>query len=62
MMYIVIIICYLLYVLKFINRDSFLDYRFEYVHMSLDFYNVNWPLKFGELFGIKNNLKTKKIL
>jgi hypothetical protein len=42
----------LLYVLKFVSRDSFLGYRFEYVHMSIDYYNFNCPLKFGELFGI----------
>jgi hypothetical protein len=41
MVYIVITICYLLYVFKFINRDSFLGYRFEFVHMSLDYYNFN---------------------
>jgi hypothetical protein len=25
----------LLYVLRFVNRDSFLDYRFELIHMSI---------------------------
>ncbi len=58
MVYIVIIICY--YVLKFVNWDSFLGYRFEYVHMLIDYYNFNWPLKFGELFGIKKKLRLKK--
>jgi hypothetical protein len=52
----------LLYVLKFVNWDSFLGYRFEYVHMLIDYYNFNWPLKFGELFGIKKKIETKKIL
>ncbi len=26
----------LLYVLEFVNRDSFLGYRLEYVHVSID--------------------------
>lgn len=31
----------LLYMLKFVNWDSFLGYRLEYVHMSNDYYNFN---------------------
>jgi len=28
----------LLYVLRFVNKESFLGYRLEYVHVSIDCY------------------------